>query len=129
MDVSNNQIDVDNYFADTITKFIEFRNITTNQIKNSAFEDFRFGFTCAFEGKEKHYTNEKIALYDSTLVFKELSNNTYFFNYTVSYSCTRKLNNQKQICDIDIKIGFDENLMIKSYEELMVRNLKFENSY
>jgi hypothetical protein len=113
LDIINNEFNASNYYADKVNQYITLTNITPLEI-NDVFS------------KKQDYTNENVVFYDSTFVFQRGFEDIYYFNYSINYSCFRSKKNKTQVCDVVIEIGFDENFKIKSYKELEVTNLTFE---
>jgi len=112
-DITNNEFNASNYFADNVDQYINYTNTTPDEINSLFFN-------------KKDYTNESVIFDESTYVFRRDFDNIYYFNYSINYSCFRTRKNKTQTCDVDIEIGFDEDFKIKSYKELEIRNLTFE---
>ena len=113
LDIINNEFNASNYYADKVNQYITLTDITPLEI-NDVFT------------KKQDYTNENVVFYDSTFIFQRGFEDVYYFNYSINYSCFRTKKNKTQVCDVVIEIGFDENFKIKSYKELEVTNLRFE---
>ena len=111
-DIVNNNFDAYNYYSETVDQFISLTNVSPEEVNNV--------FT-----SERDYTDEEIYFDRDTFVFDEKINGVYYFTYSIQYRCFRIRRNKTQECDVDIQIGFDENVQIKSYKELKVRNLVF----
>lgn len=112
-DITNNEFNASNYYADQVNQYITLYNVTPDEINY----DF---------SNKQDYTNEKVYFDESTFIFQTESENIYYFNYSINYSCFRTIKNKTQTCDVDIEIGFDQDFKIKSYKELEIRNLTFE---
>jgi predicted nucleotidyltransferase len=112
-DITNNEFNASNYFADNVDQYINYTNTTPDEINSLFFN-------------KKDYTNECVIFDESTFIFQRNFENIYYFNYSINYSCFRPRKNKTQTCDVDIEIGFDKDYKIKSYKEMEIRNLTFE---
>jgi hypothetical protein len=112
-DITNNEFNASNYFADNVDQYINYTNTTPDEINSLFFN-------------KKDYTNESVIFDESTFTFQRNFENIYYFNYSINYSCFRPRKNKTQTCDVDIEIGFDKDYKIKSYKEMEIRNLTFE---
>jgi hypothetical protein len=109
-DITNNQLDAFNYFSDTVLQFITLYNLTPDII-NSLFTN------------KKDFINEIFLFNEASFIFNRYYENVFYFDYKIDYECYRPKKNKKQSCNLDIEIGFDEELKIKSYKEIEVKNL------
>ena len=112
-DVSADNFDAYNYFADNIYQYINLTNVSPEQINT-------------LRSNKKDYTNENATFDNSTFRFSHDIDNVFYYEYSINYSCFRTRRNSTQNCDVDIEVGFDENFKIVSYRELQVRNLTFD---
>lgn len=112
-DIINNEFNAFNYYANQVNQYITLTYVTPEEINNLFLN-------------KKDFVNEKVIFNKSTFIYQRETENIYYFNYSINYSCLRTRKNQLQTCDVDIEIGFDEDFKIKSYKEVEIRNLTFE---
>ena len=113
LDITNDIFYANNYYADSVKQYITIKNTTANEIN-------------ILHNNKDDFMNQNFIVYDSTFKYINEVSNIYFFNYSIYFSCFRTKRNQIQKCDVDIEIGFDEDMKIKSYKEIDIRNLVFE---
>ena len=113
LDIANNKMNAYDYFSDTVNQFINLFNISPEEINK------------VFTG-ELDYTDEHVIFDKNSFIFSSHRADLFYFNYTIQYSCFRKKRNMTQRSDVDIEIGFNDKLQIKSLKELEIRNLIFE---
>ncbi len=111
--LAEEQFDAYMYFSDTVIQYVTVVNTNPQDI-NRLFSN------------KRDYLNESFLVDDNSFVFDRLDGDTYFFLYTVDYTCYRPFMDKTQNCQVDIEIGFDEQRKIKSYREVEVKNLVFE---
>lgn len=110
-DLNNDNFDANNYFSQTIDEYINLKNIEPSDV-NGAF-------------KNNDYQNGISTVEENSLSYESSEGNISFWSFWISYKCYRPSKKKYQECNVNVRIGVDNNKLIHSYKEIKVKDLKF----